>query len=80
MSTQARVRSDEPGYRLVRTPPRVDPVPVLDDAQQAVVDLVAVPGHGPVLVLAGPGTGKTTTLVEAVAARVAAGTDRRSAS
>lgn len=31
--------------------------------------------HGPLLVLAGPGTGKTTTLVEAVAARVAKGTD-----
>ena len=48
---------------------------VLDEAQQAVVDLVATPGHGPLLVLAGPGTGKTTTLVEAAAARVAAGTD-----
>ncbi len=30
---------------------------------------------GPLLVLAGPGTGKTTTLVEAVAARVARGAD-----
>ncbi len=30
---------------------------------------------GPLLVLAGPGTGKTTTLVEAVAARIAKGTD-----
>jgi superfamily I DNA/RNA helicase/RecB family exonuclease len=30
---------------------------------------------GPLLVLAGPGTGKTTTLVEAVARRVAAGAD-----
>ncbi|MGW5850848.1 ATP-dependent helicase [Streptomyces sp. NPDC055254] len=58
-------------YRLVRTgPERVDP-PVLDAAQRAVVDH---PG-GPLLVLAGPGTGKTTTLVEAVAARVEAGTD-----
>ncbi|WP_405453975.1 ATP-dependent helicase [Streptomyces erythrochromogenes] len=51
-------------------PERVDP-PVLDAAQRAVVDH---PG-GPMLVLAGPGTGKTTTLVEAVAARVEAGTD-----
>ncbi|MFJ7773791.1 ATP-dependent helicase [Streptomyces yangpuensis] len=51
-------------------PERVDP-PVLDAAQRAVVDH---PG-GPLLVLAGPGTGKTTTLVEAVAARVEAGTD-----
>ncbi len=31
--------------------------------------------NGPLLVLAGPGTGKTTTLVEAVAARVARGAD-----
>ncbi|MFE4917613.1 ATP-dependent helicase [Streptomyces sp. NPDC056661] len=58
-------------YRLVRTPPgSVDP-PLLDAAQQAVVDH---PG-GPLLVLAGPGTGKTTTLVEAVAARVTRGGD-----
>ena len=65
---------DRPAYRLVAAPPRVDPAPELDPSQQAVVDLVVRPGHGPVLVLAGPGTGKTTTLVEAVAARVAAGT------
>lgn len=44
---------------------------MLDAAQRAVVDH---PG-GPLLVLAGPGTGKTTTLVESVAARVTAGTD-----
>ena len=43
--------------------------PVLDDDQQAVVDH----DGGPVLVLAGPGTGKTTTLVESVVDRV----DRR---
>ncbi|MCT9081521.1 ATP-dependent helicase, partial [Streptomyces fulvoviolaceus] len=54
-------------YRLVRTPPaRVDP-PRLDAAQRAVVEH----GTGPLLVLAGPGTGKTTTLVESVAARIA---------
>ncbi|MFF1702196.1 ATP-dependent helicase [Streptomyces sp. NPDC058252] len=54
-------------YRLVRTPPaRVDP-PRLDAGQRAVVDH----GTGPLLVLAGPGTGKTTTLVESVAARIA---------
>ena len=41
----------------------------LDPTQQAVVDH---PG-GPLLVLAGPGTGKTTTIVEAVAARIDAG-------
>ncbi|MGW5769178.1 ATP-dependent helicase [Streptomyces longwoodensis] len=58
-------------YRLVRTPvARVDP-PELDAAQHAVVDHRT----GPLLVLAGPGTGKTTTLVESVAARVARGAD-----
>nr|WP_229871093.1 UvrD-helicase domain-containing protein [Streptomyces longisporoflavus] len=36
--------------------------------------MVDHPG-GPLLVLAGPGTGKTTTLVESVAARVAKGTE-----
>ena len=56
----------EPVYRLV--PPDPGPVgaPALDDAQRAVVDH---PG-GPLLVLAGPGTGKTTTLVEAIVDRV----------
>ncbi|WP_329365050.1 ATP-dependent helicase [Streptomyces sp. NBC_00669] len=44
--------------------------PVLDASQRAVVEH----GQGPLLVLAGPGTGKTTTLVEAVLARVRAGT------
>jgi superfamily I DNA/RNA helicase/RecB family exonuclease len=45
------------------------PSPVLDAAQRGVVEH---PG-GPLLVLAGPGTGKTTTLVETAVARVAAG-------
>ncbi|MCR3726038.1 superfamily I DNA/RNA helicase/RecB family exonuclease [Streptomyces umbrinus] len=45
--------------------------PLLDAAQRAAVDHE----HGPLLVLAGPGTGKTTTLVESVAARIARGTD-----
>ncbi|WP_030969677.1 ATP-dependent helicase [Streptomyces sp. NRRL S-1824] len=68
---QGRRGSTTGAYRLVRTPPgSVDP-PLLDAAQQAVVDH---PG-GPLLVLAGPGTGKTTTLVEAVAARVTRGGD-----
>ncbi|MEU2249995.1 ATP-dependent DNA helicase [Streptomyces sp. NPDC019224] len=58
-------------YRLVRTLPGSVEPPLLDAAQRAVVDH---PG-GPLLVLAGPGTGKTTTLVEAVAARIARGTD-----
>ncbi|MEV0924105.1 ATP-dependent DNA helicase [Streptomyces spongiicola] len=58
-------------YRLVRTSPgRVDP-PLLDASQRAVVDH----GRGPLLVLAGPGTGKTTTLVEAVASRIERGAD-----
>ncbi|MFJ4769160.1 UvrD-helicase domain-containing protein [Streptomyces uncialis] len=67
-----RARQGSPGaYRLVRTPPApVDP-PRLDAGQRAVVDH----GRGPLLVLAGPGTGKTTTLVETVAARVARGDD-----
>ncbi|MEU3250982.1 ATP-dependent DNA helicase [Streptomyces sp. NPDC006997] len=56
-------------YRLVRTPPDRPGPPRLDAAQRAVVDH----GAGPLLVLAGPGTGKTTTLVESVAARIARG-------
>ncbi|WP_406332720.1 ATP-dependent helicase [Streptomyces sp. NBC_00203] len=66
--THPQVRQGTRGaYRLVRTPPaRVDP-PRLDAGQRAVVDH----GSGPLLVLAGPGTGKTTTLVESVAARIA---------
>ncbi|MFG2223669.1 ATP-dependent helicase [Streptomyces sp. NPDC048644] len=65
-------RRDAPGtYRLVRTDPGpVDP-PALDAAQRAVVQH----REGPLLVLAGPGTGKTTTLVESVAHRVHQGTD-----
>jgi len=62
------------GLRLVRPSPAPVAVPDLDGDQRAVVDRVARPGHGPLAVLAGPGTGKTTTLVEAVAARVEAGT------
>ncbi|MFF3290814.1 ATP-dependent helicase [Streptomyces sp. NPDC003023] len=65
-------RGRSPGaYRLVRTPPGPVNPPLLDAAQRAVVDHDA----GPLLVLAGPGTGKTTTLVEAVAARIARGAD-----
>jgi len=64
-----------PAYRLTRPPTPARVAPTLDPAQQAVVDAVRAPGHGPVLVLAGPGTGKTTTVVEAVVARVEAGAD-----
>ncbi|WNI19772.1 ATP-dependent helicase [Actinacidiphila sp. ITFR-21] len=54
----------------MRTPVLLAAPPVLDASQRAVVE------HpwGPLLVLGGPGTGKTATLVEAVAARVRAGT------
>ena len=58
-----------PTYRLVRTPRPETTPPTLDAAQRQVVEHAG----GPLLVLAGPGTGKTTTLVETVAARVAAG-------
>jgi superfamily I DNA/RNA helicase/RecB family exonuclease len=58
-----------PIYRLVRPAvARPDP-PSLDAAQQAVVDHA----EGPLLVLAGPGTGKTTTIVEAVVERIRRG-------
>jgi superfamily I DNA/RNA helicase/RecB family exonuclease len=53
-------------YHLVR-PAGVDTGRIeLDDDQRRVVDH----DSGPLLVLAGPGTGKTTTLVEAIADRV----------
>ncbi|MGZ6071568.1 MAG: UvrD-helicase domain-containing protein, partial [Myxococcaceae bacterium] len=58
-------------YRLVRTQAASVVVPVLDPAQRAVVEHAG----GPLLVLAGPGTGKTTTVVEAVAARIENGVD-----
>ncbi|XRQ12082.1 ATP-dependent helicase [Actinomadura welshii] len=54
-------------YRLVRRagPARAVP-PVLDAQQRRVVEHAG----GPLLVLAGPGTGKTTTIVEAVVDRI----------
>ena len=52
-------------YRLV-APDRSVVVPELDEHQQRVVDHEG----GPLLVLAGPGTGKTTTLVEAIVDRI----------
>ncbi|MEV0178262.1 ATP-dependent DNA helicase [Streptomyces sp. NPDC050625] len=64
-------QGDRGAYRLVRTPPTEQDPPLLDAAQRAVVDHRS----GPLLVLAGPGTGKTTTLVESVAARIARGGD-----
>lgn len=56
-------------YRLDRSVKVAIERPPLDEAQQEVVDH---PG-GPLLVLAGPGTGKTTTLVEAVVERIESG-------
>ncbi|GLU46763.1 ATP-dependent helicase [Nocardiopsis ansamitocini] len=53
-------------YRLVRRAQRMVPPPDLDDNQRRVVDHWG----GPLLVLAGPGTGKTTTIVEAVVDRI----------
>jgi superfamily I DNA/RNA helicase/RecB family exonuclease len=55
--------------RVVRAPARRLVPPVLDDAQRRAVEHRG----GPVLVLAGPGTGKTTTIVEAVVQRVELG-------
>jgi superfamily I DNA/RNA helicase/RecB family exonuclease len=55
-----------PTFRLTRAPAAPNR-PVELDAQQR---LVVTHRGGPLLVLAGPGTGKTTTIVEAVADRV----------
>src|SRR6266516_4268678 len=53
-------------YHLVRPHVRAAGAPVLDAAQQAVVDHEGLP----MLVLAGPGTGKTTAIVETVVERI----------
>jgi superfamily I DNA/RNA helicase/RecB family exonuclease len=58
--------SHAPAYRLVRRPLPAASAPRLDEAQQQVVEHEG----GPLLVLAGPGTGKTTTIVAAVADRI----------
>ncbi|WP_441250358.1 ATP-dependent helicase [Kitasatospora sp. McL0602] len=58
-------------FRLVRSPLAQPEPPVLDAYQQAVAEHAG----GPLLVLAGPGTGKTTTLVESVVRRIERGTD-----
>ncbi|MCP2336468.1 UvrD-helicase domain-containing protein [Actinomadura rupiterrae] len=49
-----------------RAGPARTAAPALDERQRAVVDHAG----GPLLVLAGPGTGKTTTIVEAVVDRI----------
>ena len=59
----SRATSPPTAWCARRRPPVA--APVLDDAQHSVVEH---PG-GPLLVLAGPGTGKTTTLVESAVDR-----------
>jgi superfamily I DNA/RNA helicase/RecB family exonuclease len=59
------------GYRLVRRPDVPGPRLADDSLQRGVVAHT----DGPLLVVGGPGTGKTATLVEAVAARVTEGVD-----
>ena len=59
-------QSNAPAYRLIRRPSAAASAPRLDQAQQQVVDHAG----GPLLVLAGPGTGKTTTIVATVADRI----------
>ncbi|MFZ1115402.1 MAG: UvrD-helicase domain-containing protein, partial [Propionibacteriaceae bacterium] len=53
-------------YRLTRGAEKLPTPPMLDPAQRAVVEHAG----GPLLVLAGPGTGKTMTLVECVVDRI----------
>ena len=60
-----------PAYRLVRRP-RLELPTLLPDDLQAYVSAHV---DGPLLVVGGPGTGKTTVLVESVAARIAEGVD-----
>ncbi len=69
MTVMTATRTEQPTgprYALVRSRPTEQTVG-LDPAQQRVVDH---PG-GPLLVVAGPGTGKTTTLVETAVNRIA---------
>jgi superfamily I DNA/RNA helicase/RecB family exonuclease len=68
-ASSAAVR--RPAYRLVRRA-RPPAPPLRADPEQ---EYVAGHRDGPLLVVGGPGTGKTTMLVEAVAARVAEGVD-----
>jgi superfamily I DNA/RNA helicase/RecB family exonuclease len=61
------MNSSAPAYHLVRRPaPASAAPPDLDDDQRRVVSHAG----GPLLVLAGPGTGKTTAIVEAVVHRI----------
>ncbi|WP_082621024.1 ATP-dependent helicase [Nocardioides sp. Soil796] len=65
MSSTAPTTPRTPTYHLA-APQTGGAVPTLDEFQQRVVDHAS----GPLLVLAGPGTGKTTTLVEAIVERI----------
>ena len=60
------METTSPAYRLVRPPAASGESPRLDDAQRSVVEHAG----GPLLVLAGPGTGKTATIAEVVVDRV----------
>jgi superfamily I DNA/RNA helicase/RecB family exonuclease len=60
------MQTTSPAYRLVRRPAPAAEPPGLDAAQQQVVSH----SGGPLLVLAGPGTGKTTAIVETVVDRI----------
>ena len=57
--------------QLLRPQSLYQPAPTLDAQQQRIVDQQA--GHGPLLVVGGPGTGKTTTAVEYAVAKITAG-------
>ena len=62
-----------PEYVLRRDASPLAEAPTLDASQRAVLDHFARGSGGPLQVLAGPGTGKTTTLVELVVDRVVNG-------
>ncbi len=65
-ASATRPGSELPRYRLVGAPPRPTAGRVPDAGQRAVIDHAG----GPLLVLAGPGTGKTATIVDAVVDRI----------
>lgn len=69
----AAASANQPTYQLVRSrnPAALGGAVHLDDAQRSVVEHT----RGPLLLLAGPGTGKTTTLVAAAARRIHEGAD-----
>src|SRR3954447_15770378 len=71
MVLSAVMSPSSPAYRLVRPAGEPARAPLLGEPQRGGVAHV----DGPLLVLAGPGTGKTTTLVEAVATRISNGAD-----